>query len=88
MTKSATHTEKSKKQQDNTKTPPKTSITKRLRTDLGRSVEVTIATQLVWFKPVYRIPAFRLTAKAVQSKGHTFKSLCNYAMVCPFLVFS
>ena len=30
------------------RTPPKTSITQRLRTDLGRSVGVTIATQLVW----------------------------------------
>ena len=30
------------------KTPPKTSITQRLQTDLGRSVGVTIATQLVW----------------------------------------
>ena len=39
---------KIKKQRDNTKTPPKTSITQRLQTDLGRSVRVTIATQLVW----------------------------------------
>ena len=31
----------SKKQSDNTKTPPKTSITQRLRTVLGRSVGVT-----------------------------------------------
>ena len=31
---------------DNTKTPPKTSITQR--TDLGRSVGVTTAIQLVW----------------------------------------
>ena len=30
------------------KTPPKTSITQRLQTDLGRSVGVTIATKLVW----------------------------------------
>ena len=30
------------------RTPPKTSITQRLRTDLGRSAGVTIATQLVW----------------------------------------
>ena len=37
-----------KKQRDNTKTAPKSSITQRLRTDLGRSVWVTIATQLVW----------------------------------------
>ena len=39
---------KSKKQCDNTKTPPKTSITQWLQTDLGRSVRVTIVTQLVW----------------------------------------
>ena len=39
---------KSQKQRNNTKTPPKTSITQRLRTDLGRSVLVTIATHLVW----------------------------------------
>ena len=34
MTKAPTPTEKSKKQRNNTKTPPKTSITQRLRTDL------------------------------------------------------
>ena len=33
---------------DNTKTPPKTSITQRLRTDLGRSVGVTTVIQLLW----------------------------------------
>ena len=44
MTKAPTPTEKSKKQRENTKTPPKTSITQRLQTDLG----VTTATQLVW----------------------------------------
>ena len=47
MTKALTPTmptEKSKKQRDNTKT----SITQRLRTNLGRSVRVKIATQLVW----------------------------------------
>ena len=48
MTKAPTPIEKSKKQRDNTKTPPKSSITQRLRTDLGRSVGVTKATQLVW----------------------------------------
>ena len=47
MTKAPTPTEKSKKQHDNTKTPPKTSITQRLRTDLGRSAGATTATQLV-----------------------------------------
>ena len=48
MTKTPTPTEKSKKQRDNTKTPPKTTITQRLWTELGRSVGVTTATQLVW----------------------------------------
>ena len=38
------------KQRDKKKTPPKTSITHRLRTDLGWSVAVTIATELVWFE--------------------------------------
>ena len=38
MTKAPTPTEKSKKQSDNTKNATKTSITHRLRTDLGRSV--------------------------------------------------
>ena len=48
MTKSATPKEKSVKQRDNTKTPPATLITQRLRTDLGRSVGWTIITQPVW----------------------------------------
>ena len=36
MTKAPTSTEKSKKQRDNTQTPPKPPITQRLWTDLGR----------------------------------------------------
>ena len=49
-TKAPTPTEKSSKQhRDNTKMPQKTSITQRLRTDLGRSVGVT-TTQLVRLK--------------------------------------
>ena len=48
MTKAPTQKEKSKKQRDNTKTQPTTSITQRFWTDLGRLVGVTIATQLVW----------------------------------------
>ena len=44
MTKAPTPTKKSKMQRDNTKNATKTSITQRLRTDLGRSVGVTIAT--------------------------------------------
>ena len=34
-------------------TPQKSSITQRLRTDLGRSVGVTTATQLVWLNGFY-----------------------------------
>ena len=41
MKNAPTLTEKSKKQRDNIKNAIKTSITQRLRTDLGRSVEVT-----------------------------------------------
>ena len=37
MTKTPTSTEKSKKQLNNTKMPPKISITRRLRTDLGNN---------------------------------------------------
>ena len=48
LTKALTPIEKFKKQRDNTKTPPPTSIKQRLRNDLGRSVGVTIAAQLVW----------------------------------------
>ena len=48
MAKAPTTIEKSNKQHDNIKTPPKTLITQRLRTDLGRSVGVTAVTPLVW----------------------------------------
>ena len=55
-----------------------TSITERLQTDIGRSVGETTATKLVWINRL-RIPiatyTFPLTAKAVQSKGPTFKKL-------------
>ena len=53
-----------KNQRDNIKTPPKTSITHRLRTALGRSAGVTIATQLVWLNQFNGIPSFPLTAKS------------------------
>ena len=65
MTQAPTPTEKSKKQCENTKTPPKTSITQRLRTDLGRSVGITIVNPTGVVEPVYGIPTFPLTAKAV-----------------------
>ena len=56
--------QKIRKPKDNTQTPPKTSITQRLRTDLGRSVGVTSHPTGV-VKPVYGYPTFPLTAKAV-----------------------
>ena len=45
-------------------TPQKSSIKQRLRTDLGRSVGVTTATQLVWFTR-FTGPTFPLTATDV-----------------------
>ena len=46
------------------KTPQKSSIKQRLRTDLGRSVGVTTATQLVWLT-WFTGPTFPLPATAV-----------------------
>ena len=65
MTKAPTPTEKSKKQLDNTKTPPKTSIyttiADRLRTvSCSNDSHPTGAV-----KPVYGIPTFPLTANAL-----------------------
>ena len=48
MTKAPIPTEMSKGQVTTQTTPQKSSIKLRLRTDLGRSVGVTKATQLVW----------------------------------------
>ena len=52
MTKPPIPTENSKTEGQHTQTPPKTSITQRLRTDLGRSVGVTSnptgVVKLVW----------------------------------------
>ena len=66
MTKTPTPTEKSKKQRENTKTPPQTSIIQRLRIDLGRSVGVKTATQLVWLN--------RLTGS---QPSHSPQQLCT-----------
>ena len=55
------HPEKNpNKQCDNTKKPPKTSMTQRLQTDLGRSVGVTTTTTGV-VKPVYERSSFPVT---------------------------
>ena len=65
MTKAPTPTEKSKIHRDNIKTLPKTSITQRLRTDLGRSVGVTAVNPTGVVKPAYVRTTFPLTATAV-----------------------
>ena len=65
MTKAPTPTQKSKKHRDNIKTPPKNSITQRLRTDLGRSVGVTAVNPTGVVKPGYERSTFPLTATAV-----------------------
>ena len=78
MTKTPTPTDKSKRQRYNTKKKPtKTSITQRLRIDLGRSVGVTIATKLVWLN---RITGFQpshspqqLYNRAHEHAGITFQ---------------
>ena len=48
MTKAPTPTEMSKGKVTTHTTPQKSSIKQQLRTDFGRSVGVTTATQLVW----------------------------------------
>ena len=65
MTKAPIPTETSNKQYESTKVPPKTSITQRLRTDLGRSGGGNDSHPTDVIKPVYGIPSFSLTAKAV-----------------------
>ena len=71
--KAPTPTEKSKKQSDNTKTPPKnfdyTTIADRFKT-VSCSIK-SHSTSV--FKPVYGILTFPLTAITVWWKGHTFK---------------
>ena len=64
MTKAPTPTEMSKGQNNNTNNATKSSITERLRTDLGWSVGVTMATQLVWLT-WFTDPTFPLPATAV-----------------------
>ena len=65
MTKAPTPTEMSKGQVTTQTTPQKSSIKQRLRTDLGRSVGVTKATQLVWFTGFQGPPS------------HSQQQLCN-----------
>ena len=49
MAKAPTQAKMSKGQSDNTNNATKSSMTQRLRTDLGQSVGGTTVTQVVWF---------------------------------------
>ena len=53
----------SKGQRDNTNNATKSSITQRLRTDLGWSVEETTATQLVWLTGLRAQPSHANSAE-------------------------
>ena len=59
-------------------TPQKSSITQRLRTDLGRSVGVTTVTQLVWLTwftgPTFPLPAKDVYRLAVYKKSIEFQN--------------
>ena len=81
MTKPPIPTENSKTKGQHTQTPPKTSITQRLRTDLGRSVGVTSNPTGV-VKPVYGIPTFPLTARTVLVFLYTNKDKQRYILGC------
>ena len=90
MTKDPTPTENSKKEGDNTKTPPKTSITQRLRTGLGRPVKNTTAIQLVWLNVNKRL-TFPLTAivdnvVVCKSLNLFHNRIVNYFSPKPFIL--
>ena len=60
-------------------TPQKSSIKQRLRTDLGRSVGVTTATQLVWFTGLEHM--FKLSAYCIYLREDICRSssfLCSF----------
>ena len=66
------HQQKSQKGKVTTQTTPqKSSITKRLRTDLGQSVGVTTVTQLVWLTwftgPTFPLPTTDVLSKYIYS---------------------
>ena len=70
MTKAPTPTEMSKGQSDNTKNATKSSIKQQLRTDLGLSVGVTTATQLVWLTWFTGTPSHSLQQPCNQKDTH------------------
>ena len=67
-TKAPIPTEMSKGQRDNTNTSPKSSITQRLWTDLGRSVGVITVTQLYQFYRAH-LPTHRNSCVLIEGKN-------------------
>ena len=80
MTKALIPTEMSNGQSDNTK-PYQKSITQGLRTDLGRSVGVTVATQLVLFTG-FTGPNFQITINKWENKSE-IDDVCVFRVNAP-----
>ena len=78
MTKALIPTEMSNGQSDNIKTPPKSSITQRLRTDFGRSIAVTTANQLVWLTGIPTQPSHSPQQPCNQKETHLFNDFDNW----------
>ena len=76
MTKARTTTEMSKGQSDNTNNATKSSITQRLRTDLGRSVGITTVTQLMWLTGL-RAPNLPTPRNSHVLKKNTHLKICK-----------
>ena len=87
LTKAPTSTEKSKKELDNTKTPPKPSITQPLQTVLGRSVGVINSHPTGVFKPVFGSPAFPLShnSRVIKRTHDTWIELTPSPSCPPYL---
>ena len=74
MAKARTPTECQKGKVTTQTTPQKSSITRRLQTDLGRSVGVTTVTQLMWLTGLRALNLPNPRNSHVLNK-HTFKNL-------------
>ena len=73
--------QKIQKRIDNTKRPPKTSITQRLWTDLELSVGVVTVIQLLWFN-LFTIPNLPTNRKGcVIKRTHNFMSKLNSNLI-------
>ena len=68
--KAPTPAQMSKRQSNNTKNATKSSITQRLRTDLGRSVGVTTVTKLVWLTGLRAQPSHSPQQPCNQNDTH------------------